>query len=397
MSNKIKIITDTKTLNTHVEEWRSADYITVDTEFIRDKTYWPQLCLVQVGGPKESVIIDPLAREIELNSLFNLLNEYTVLKVFHAARQDIEVFHHLSGKIPKPIYDTQIAASVCGFGDSVGYEKLANKLAGVSIDKTLRFTDWSQRPLSEGQLNYALSDVSHLRIIYEKLKKQLSDSGRESWLSEEFSSLLNLNNYDINPQEAWRRIKTRGGSKQFYGILKNIAAWRETQAKTQNVPRGRILKDEALTEIAAIAPNSTSQLSRVRAISQKTAESERGHAILDCVKMTLKSSKNTWPSPPPKKEIQPGVGPMIELLKVLLKTQSESEGVAQRIIANNFDLQQIAALSDKELELLDEQIPALKGWRLEIFGNLALALRDGRLALAIEKGKIKVISIEDRK
>ena len=253
MNQKIKIIKDTKTLNSYVNGWLTSSFITVDTEFIRDKTYWPKLCLIQIGGEQESVIIDPLSKDIDLESLLKLLNDTTVLKVFHAARQDLEVFYHLNGKIPSPIFDTQVAASVCGFGDAAGYEKLVNKLVGEKIDKTLRFTDWSQRPLSDKQLSYALSDVSHLRIIYEKLRKKLSDTGRESWIKEDMNTLLNISNYDINPLQVWRKIKTRGGSNRFYVILREIASWREIEARKKNIPRGRILKDEAINEIAAIA------------------------------------------------------------------------------------------------------------------------------------------------
>ncbi|MBR71700.1 MAG: ribonuclease D [Rhodospirillaceae bacterium] len=395
MNQKIKIIKDTKTLNSYVNGWLTSSFITVDTEFIRDKTYWPKLCLIQIGGEQESVIIDPLSKDIDLESLLKLLNDTTVLKVFHAARQDLEVFYHLNGKIPSPIFDTQVAASVCGFGDAAGYEKLVNKLVGEKIDKTLRFTDWSQRPLSDKQLSYALSDVSHLRIIYEKLRKKLSDTGRESWIKEDMNTLLNINNYDINPLQVWRKIKTRGGSNRFYVILREIASWREIEARKKNIPRGRILKDEAINEIAAIAPSSVSELSKVRSLKNRKGDIQWGDAIINCVKVAIESPKNSWPTPPEKKETYRGVGPMMDLLKVLLKTQCETAEVAQRIVANNYDLQRIAAMPVKALEARSDEIAALKGWRREIFGELALALKAGRLAFTIENENIKILRINE--
>ena len=393
MTDGITVITDTETLERYAATWRKAEYVTVDTEFMREKTYWPQLCLVQVGGPDESVIIDPLAEGIDLSPLFSVLNDEPILKVFHAARQDIELFHHLSGKLPEPLFDTQVAAMVCGFGDSVGYEKLANKLAGATIDKTLRFTDWSHRPLSERQLIYALSDVSHLRPIFEKLFDQLEVSGRRNWLDEEMAALMDPAIYEADPRTVWRRVKTRGGNKRFYAVLREVAAWREREAQSRDVPRGRIMRDEALTEIAAQAPRSVDELARVRALSRKTAEGKFGEALLACVETALALPEDAWPAPPPRKESPPGIGPIVDLLKVLLKAQCESAGVAQRIVANASDLERIAALADDTGET--SEIPALNGWRCELFGDLALALKAGRLSLTATRGKVHVIPLDD--
>mgnify|MGYP001340894124 CR=1 FL=1 len=397
MKEKITIIDNTTILNRYVDKWSQADYITVDTEFIREKTYWPQLCLIQIGGPEESVIIDPQAKGIELSKLFSLLNSSSVLKVFHAARQDIELFYHLTGKIPQPLFDTQIAAAVCGFGDSVGYEKLANKLAGEKIDKTLRFTDWARRPLTEQQLNYALSDVSHLRVVFEKLDAQLSASGRRAWLDQDMDNLTNTNIYEMPPSSAWKRIKTRGGNKRFYGVLREIAAWRENEAKSRNLPRGHVVRDEALIEIAAQKPLNVKELNGIRALTKRTAEGKFGESLIQCVNRALNLAENKLPSPPPRKETPPGIGPIVDLLKVLLKSQCEKSGVAQRIVANTNDLERIASLSNDVIEESIKDIPALNGWRRNIFGELALALKMGRISLTATKGRIHIISLDNIK
>jgi len=397
MTDGITVITDTATLEKYTETWRKADYITVDTEFMRERTYWPQLCLVQVGGPDESVIIDPLADGIDLTSLFSVLNDEPVLKVFHAARQDIELFHHMSGHLPEPLFDTQVAAMVCGFGDSVGYEKLASKLANATIDKTLRFTDWSHRPLSDRQLIYALSDVSHLRLVFEKLSDQLEENGRREWLDEEMASLLDPAIYAAEPDRAWRRIKTRGGNKRFFVILEEVAAWREAEAQRRDMPRGRIVKDEAITEIAALAPKTVDELARVRALSRKTAEGKFGEALLGAVQTALARPENEWPTPPPRKETPSGIGPIMDLLKVLLKAQCEKTGVAQKLVANTSDLEKIAALGNDEAvtDANTTGIRPLQGWRREMFGELALALMAGRVALTATRGKIHIIPLDD--
>ena len=379
----ITVITESALLAEYCADWKKATYITVDTEFMREHTFWPILCLVQVGGPDESVIIDPMAEGIDLTPLYDVLTDQNVLKVFHAARQDVELFHHLTGHVPSPLFDTQLAAMVCGFGDSVGYEKLAARLADAQIDKTLRFTDWARRPLTDRQLIYAVADVSHLRPIYDKLSAQLESNGRRSWIDEEMKILTSPSTYENEPENAWLRIKARNAKPRFLAILREVAAWREKEAQRRNVPRNRVIREEALTEIAASAPTNVDELARVRAISQKLAEGEMGRAILKVVQHALSLSKESYPVPPKHIEKPIGMAPLMELLKVLLKMRCEQTGVAQKLVATVSDLERFAAG--------DEDSPLLSGWRLELFGELALALTDGRVALTALNGQIQVI------
>ena len=381
--NGITVITESAQLAEYCTSWREADYVTVDTEFMREHTYWPKLCLIQVGGSDESVVIDPLAEGIDLTPFFALLSDHSVLKVFHAARQDVELFHHLTGHVPTPLFDTQLAAMVCGFGDSVGYEKLAARLADAQIDKTLRFTDWARRPLTDRQLLYAVGDVSHLRPIYDKISTQLESNGRRSWIDEEMNILTSPMTYENAPEDAWRRIKIRNGKPRFLAILREIAAWREKEAQRRDVPRNRIIREEALTEIAAHAPTSIEELARVRAISQKLAEGNMGKAILKAVQYALSLSKESYPSLPKRMEKPIGMAPFMDLLKVLLKMRCEQSGVAQKLVATVSELERFAAG--------DEDSPLLSGWRRELFGELALALKGGRVALTASNGQIRVI------
>lgn len=381
--SRITVITESALLVQYCDRWQSTEYVTVDTEFIREHTYWPKLCLIQVGGPDESVIIDPLVQSLDLAPFFELLRNKKILKVFHAARQDIELFHHLTGQLPAPLFDTQLAAMACGFGDSVGYEKLASRLANAQIDKTWRFTDWARRPLTEHQLLYAVADVSHLREIYDRLSSQLENNGRRSWIDEEMEILTNPATYENPPEEAWRRIKVRNGKPRFLAILREVAAWREREAQRRDVPRNRVIREEAITEIAAHAPTNIDELARVRAISQKVAESDMGQAILKTVKHVLTLDKKYYPTLP-KASIKPqGLAPLIDLLKVLLKMRCEQSGVAQKLVATVGDLEQFAAG--------DESSPLLSGWRRELFGELGLALKAGRVALTVTNGEIVAI------
>jgi ribonuclease D len=379
----ITVITESAVIANYCADWRAAEYVTVDTEFMREHTYWPKLCLIQVGGPEESVIIDPLADGLDLAPFFDLLRNPDVLKVFHAARQDVELFHHLTGEVPAPLFDTQLAAMACGFGESVGYEKLAARLADAQIDKTLRFTDWARRPLTDRQLLYAVADVSHLRPIYDRISAQLENNGRRSWIDEEMEILTNPATYENPPEEAWRRIKVRNGKPRFLAILREVAAWREREAQRRDMPRNRIIREEALTEIAAHAPQSVDELARVRAISQKLAEGEMGEAILLAVGRALALDQSCYPSLPKPVEKPQGLAPLVELLKVLLKTRCEQSGVAQKLVATVSDLERFAAG--------DETSPLLGGWRRELFGDLALALKDGRVALTARHGQILAI------
>lgn len=381
--NGITVITESAQLVEYCSGWQKAAYVTVDTEFMREHTYWPKLCLVQVGGPDESVVIDPLAEGIDLTPLYELLTNPNVLKVFHAARQDVELFHHLTGQVPTPLFDTQLAAMVCGFGDAVGYEKLAARLADAQIDKTLRFTDWARRPLTDRQLLYAVADVSHLRPIFDKLSAQLDSSGRRSWIDEEMEILTNPSTYENAPEDAWRRIKIRNGKPRFLATLREVAAWREKEAQRRDVPRNRIIREQTLTEIAAHAPTSTAELAQVRTISQKLAEGEMGKAILKTVQYAHSLGKECYPTLPKRIEKPIGMAPLMDLLKVLLKMRCEQSGVAQKLVATVGDLENFAAG--------DENSPLLSGWRRELFGELALALKGGRVALTASNGQIRVI------
>ena len=330
-----RLIGESAELASLCAEWRGADFITVDTEFMRESTYRAKLCLVQIGPPEsEPVAVDPLAGGIDLTPLYDLLVRTPVLKVFHAARQDVEVLLPLAGGVPQPLFDTQIAAMVCGFGESVGYETLVAKLARGRIDKTQRFTDWARRPLTELQLRYALSDVSHLRVVYEKLAAELERTGRHSWLDEELAVITGRATYEAPPEEAWRRLKVRGNNRRFLAILRELAAWREVEADRRDKPRPWVLRDTALSEIAAQRPRTVDQLAKLRSVSQRTAESATGAALLDAVKRGLALPDAECPSLPQRSEKSSAPGALTDLLKVLLTFKSEETGVARKLIAN---------------------------------------------------------------
>jgi ribonuclease D len=380
------LITDSETLAGFCKRQAKADYLAVDTEFMRDKTYWPQLCLVQVAGPEEAAAIDTLADGIDLAPLYELLANPKLLKVFHAARQDIEVLFRLTGKIPGPLVDTQVAAMVCGFGDAVSYETLAAKLAGARIDKSSRFTDWQRRPLTERQLAYALSDVTHLRPTYEKLAKRIAKTGRENWVKEEMAVLTDPATYRQDPREAWRRLKVRSDKPRFLAILRELAAWRDEEAQRRNLPRSRIAKDEALVEIAAHAPESAEDLGRSRGLSRGLVDGKQGTAILAAVKRGEAVPEADCPKPPPRPELPGGLAPIVDLLRVLLKTRCEANEVAQKLVASAGDLELIAADDDAT-------VPAMQGWRREMFGEDAIALKNGRIGLAVAGRKVKIVPL----
>ena len=379
------IITDTRALADFCGRLKSTDFITVDTEFMREKTYWPILCLVQVAGPDEAKAIDALADGIDLTPLFELMADESVLKVFHAARQDLEIFHHLAGRLPAPVFDTQVAAMVCGFGDSVGYEALVTKLVNAKIDKGSRFTDWTLRPLSDRQIVYALDDVTHLRPAYGKLAKKLHANGRESWLEEEMAVLADPNIYTGNPDGAFRRIKARSTSTRMLAVLKELAAWRELEAQRRDVPRNRVLRDEALIEIAHHTPTTPEQLARTRGLGDKLAHGNYGRKILDGVKRGQAVPDKDCPQPQSKPKLPRGLGPVTDLLKVLLKMKSEDSDVASKLLASAADIELLAAFGE------DADIRALKGWRREVFGEDALKLRAGALSLSIKGKKLKLL------
>ena len=380
------VITTTEALDAFCRSLEGTEYITVDTEFLREKTYWPQLCLVQIGGPDGAVAIDPLAEGIDLAPLFRVMADQSILKVFHAARQDVEIFWHLSGSIPTPLFDTQVAAMVCGFGDSVGYETLVTKLAGARIDKSSRFTDWSQRPLTDRQLTYALSDVIHLRPAYEKLKRRLARTGRAHWLDEEMAVLTDPATYQVDPDEVWKRLKVRTNKPRFMAIVKELAAWREREAQRRDLPRSRIIRDEALLEIAAHSPTNIDDLARTRGLGRGFAEGRLGADLLACVTRALALPESELPKLAPREEPMPGLQPIIELLRVLIKMKCDENNVASKLVASAADLEAIAADDSAD-------VPAMQGWRRELFGEDALALKHGRIALAVQDRRVRIVPV----
>ncbi|MFC3229095.1 ribonuclease D [Marinibaculum pumilum] len=391
------LITDTDTLAAFCEGLKGADYITLDTEFMRESTYWPQLCLVQVAGPVDDdgkapegsgAVIDPLAEGIDLAPLDELLHDDSMVKVLHAARQDLEIFYKRSGRLPAPIFDSQVAAMVCGFGDQVAYDKLVAQLAGAEIDKSSRFTDWSRRPLTDRQIHYALSDVTHLRQVFLALKAQLEENGRTPWLAEEMGRLTDPRTYAMQPEDAWLRVKTRGAKPRALAVLREVAAWRERAAQERDIPRNRLLRDEALLDIAGHPPTDEAGLSRIRGMPRGFAQGPMGKALMAAIKRGIDTPKSEWPMQDrqPRKAKPPAS--IVELLRVLLRVKAEEHDVAQRLIATSDDLEAIAADDAAE-------VAALAGWRREIFGEDALALKAGKLALAVGGARPRVIPLED--
>lgn len=379
------LITETAALADFCRRIAKSRYVTVDTEFLRERTYWPKLCVVQLAGDDEARAIDALADGIDLSPLFDLMTDAKVLKVFHAARQDLEIFYNLMGRLPEPVFDTQIAAMVCGFGDSAGYETLVSKLTKVRIDKAARFTDWSARPLTDRQVNYALADVTHLRKVYDKLQKKLNHNGRAGWLAEEIASLTSPETYDPDPRETYRRIKTRSNDPKFLAVLREVAAWREREAQRLDLPRNHVLRDEALVEIAHHTPKSAGDLARTRGLGRRLAEGQAGEEIIATVKAGLETPANEWPAIVKKPVLPGGLGPVTDLLKVLLKMTCERTGAAQKLVASVGDLELIAAFGE------DADVAALRGWRREVFGEEALRLRRGETALMVKGRKLKAV------
>jgi ribonuclease D len=385
----MRTITTTEDLATFCEAAMAAPYVTIDTEFLRERTYWSKLCLIQMALPGkegEAVLIDPIEGEgMSLEPLYALFRHEATVKVFHAARQDLEIFFVEGGVFPKPLFDTQVAAMVCGFGEQVGYETLVKKIAKANLDKTSRFTDWSRRPLSDAQKDYALADVTHLRVIYEWLAAQLAKNGRGPWVEEELSILTDPATYTVHPEEAWQRIKTRTSSGRFLAVVKELARFRETYAQTQNVPRSRVMKDDALLELASTRPHSMEELGRSRLLLREGRKPEIAEGILAAIKAGLEMRPEDMPKIDPAKD-QPQVnGALSDLLRVLLKAKSESLGVAPRLIASAADLDAIAA-GGREVE-------ALKGWRREAFGEDALRLCKGEVALSAKGTEVRVVRL----
>ncbi|AUQ66775.1 ribonuclease D [Phaeobacter inhibens] len=385
----MKTLTSTEDLQAFCEAAAQHDYVTVDTEFLRERTYYSKLCLVQLAfpgaGDENAVLVDPLADGLSLEPLYDLFRNETVVKVFHAARQDLEIFWVDAQVFPKPLFDTQVAAMVCGFGEQVGYETLVRKIVKQGLDKTSRFTDWSRRPLSDAQKTYALADVTHLRQIYEYLAAELKRTGRARWVEEELQVLTDPATYDVDPQEAWRRVKTRTNSGKFLAVVRELAAFRETYAKTNNVPRNRVFKDDALVELASTKPKNASDLGNSRLLLREARKGAIAEGILQAVARGVDCPAGSQPQPDRSREKLQVNPALADLLRVLLKAKTEASGVAAKLIAPSSDLDAIAAGQ--------RNVPALKGWRLEVFGADALRLCNGEIALAAKGQDVKVVTL----
>jgi ribonuclease D len=365
----------------------TAPFVTVDTEFMRETTYWPKLCLIQIAGPDEAVAIDPMAPGMDLAPFHALMADERVLKVFHSARQDIEIMVNLTGRVPAPLFDTQVAAMVCGFGEQVSYDTLVARLVHEHVDKSSRFTDWSHRPLSDRQITYALADVTHLRGVYARLAQRIEANGRDAWLAEEMANLTDVGSYVTPPDDAWHRLKPRTTNRRFLAVLREIAAFREREARARDLPRNRVVRDEALLEVAAHHPATTTELARTRGLSKGLAEGVIGQGLLAAVARGLAVDEDALPEAPPRPTGGGAPGALIDLLKVLLKHCSDTHHVAQRLIATSAELDGLASQRDPDN-------PLLRGWRREVFGEAAMALIEGRLALGAGGQHIALIPIE---
>lgn len=385
----MKTLTTTQELADFCQAAVHHPYVTVDTEFLRERTYYSKLCLVQLAmpgkGDENAVLLDPLIDGLSLDPLYELFRDQSVVKVFHAARQDLEIFWVDAKVFPAPLFDTQVAAMVCGFGDQVGYETLVRKIVRQPLDKTSRFTDWSRRPLSDAQKTYALADVTHLRNIYEHLAHALDNSGRAHWVAEELQILTDPATYDIEPTEAWRRVKTRNSSPKFLAVVRELAAFREVYAQASNVPRNRVFKDEAMAELAATKPRNPGDLGASRLLLREARRGAIADGILEAVARGIACPSEQMPQPDRRREKLQVNPALADLLRVLLKSKTESAGVAAKLIASSSDLDAIAAgLRD---------VPALSGWRHEVFGADALRLCEGKIALAAEGQTVRVVEL----
>ena len=379
-------ITTTDALAAFCKKLEKAPFVAVDTEFMRETTYWPILCLIQAATPDEAAVIDPLAPGLDLAPFLDLLTNEKVEKVFHAARQDIEIFNNLKA-MPKPLFDTQVAAMAAGFGEQVAYDSLVRSMLKIDLDKSSRFTDWARRPLADSQLSYALADVTHLATLYPMLRDKLEKAGRLSWVKGDMASLVDPALYDSDPQNAWKRLKPKKLTHKYLSVLKSVAAWREAVAQERDQPRGRILKDDAIDEVATQAPTDADGLNRLRSVPKGFAGSKFGPGLLDAIRDGLANPEMTAPAVEPRKPPPPqGAGATVELLKVLLKARAEDSGVASKLIATVSDLEAIAA--DDEADT-----PALKGWRFEAFGEDALRLKRGELALVLDGARVRVVEV----
>ena len=377
----MSLITTSKELEAACMRMARHPFVTVDTEFLRETTFWPILCVVQLATDEEALAIDALADDLDLQPLIGLMADEDVVKVFHAARQDLEIFWKLSGVLPTPLFDTQVAAMVCGYGDQVSYSELVHSVCHVTIDKSSRFTDWARRPLAEAQIEYAIGDVTHLRDVYRALAKRLAATGRQSWLDDEMKALTTPEIYEQHPERAWERYKSRARKPRDLAVLMELAAWREREAQARDVPRSRVLKDDVLIELALAAPRSLEALGNLRAFPRGMERSRAGGEILEAIERGVARDPKTLPKIVRERRNGANIAATVELLKVLLRQVSEESGVAGKLIATVDDLEAIAG-SDKA------EVPALAGWRRQLFGQRALELKHGRLALTVENGKV---------
>ena len=375
-------IKETNHLNELCSKLIKSELLSIDTEFIREKTYWPKLCLIQVFNGEEKIIIDPLAKDIDLKSFFEILNNKEIVKIFHSGRQDIEISYNLTKKIPQNIYDTQIAAMVCGFGDSIGYENLVSQLLGKKIDKTSRLTNWSNRPLSKKQINYAISDVTHLFEIYPIIRDKIISNKRENWLKEEIKILISKKTYELNPNDSWKRLKYRNLSKNSIGVLIELSKWREIKAQKKDVPRGNVIRDDAIYELCSAQPKNIEDLNNLRSFNRKGGlRKEFAEEILLAIEKGKSIKKEKLPKIKPPKRLPMGISSKVSILKILLDNISEEYGVAQKLIANKNDLQELV-LNDKA------DIKTLKGWRYKVFGKKAIDFKNGKISIKMKNDKV---------
>ena len=384
----MSLITTTNELAAACQRLARSPFVTVDTEFLRESTFWPILCVVQIASDDEALAIDALAEGLDLLPLLELMADVDVVKVFHAARQDLEIFWKLSGVLPTPLFDTQVAAMVCGYGEQVSYSELVQSICRVTIDKSSRFTDWARRPLDEAQIEYAIGDVTYLRDIYKALSKRIEAAGRQSWLADEMITLTSPSTYEQHPERAWERFRTRARKPRDLAVLMEIAAWRESEAQARDVPRARVLKDDVLIELALAAPRTVEALGNLRAFPRGMERSRAGGEILEAIERGLTRDPKTLPKIERERRNGASVAATVELLKVLLRQVSEDSGVAGKMIATVDELEAIAA-NDKA------DVPALTGWRRQLFGERALGLKQGRLALTVENGKVVTLEWHD--
>lgn len=381
------VMTDSAEVAAFCARLKSEAYVTVDTEFMRERTYYAQLCLIQIAGKDEAVAIDPLAPSIDLEPVLDLLADENILKVFHAARQDLEIFYQMNGKVPHPVFDTQVAAMVCGFGDQIGYEAIVRKVLNKQVDKDSRFTDWQRRPLTEKQVTYALADVTHLRNVYEHLAGALEKNERTSWLEAEMNILTSESTYRVDLDEVWHRIKIKGRKPRQMVILKELAAWREETAQRKDIPRMRVIKDDAIVQIATQQPKSADELGNIRMVPQGLARSEDGRNLMEALGRAMAIPDKDLPQretsgrPPVDAPVA-----LVDLMKTLLRAKCEMEGVAPRLVANMADVERFAAEDNPDS-------PLMQGWRYDVFGRDAQRLKEGKLALSLEGAYLKLIEI----